>query len=80
MECHPNPASSLIQLEISEEVVSSYEYKITDLNGIGLSEGIISSNDMIQIDVSEINPGIYLLQVFDAAGVSIHLEKLMITK
>ncbi|MGB1103966.1 MAG: CocE/NonD family hydrolase [Crocinitomicaceae bacterium] len=61
---YPNPAKDCINLEVETGTIQ--EYKIVDLAGRNVLMGVL--NDQKAIEVSTLEPGLYILQLTDLYG------------
>lgn len=59
MSVFPNPSSGLFQVELAEQEV---QYRITDLNGSSVQQGVFNGT-LNTIDLSSETEGVYLLQL-----------------
>jgi len=66
MNVHPNPTSGILYINNSgsEEV---YSYEITDVKGriIETQTNVINGTETTEIDLSDVEPGIYMVKVFN---------------
>ena len=61
---YPNPANDLISIQLkSENVNLSTQVKITDLLGREIFNSLYSNADVLQIPISEISNGVYLVTI-----------------
>jgi len=75
IKMYPNPASNLLQLELTEDVSS---VDIIDLAGKKIKS--IDVFETASIDVKNLINGIYLVKFLDKAGTEISSEKLIVRK
>lgn len=71
---YPNPASSLIQVEIKNATTDAFDYEIYNLTGVMLLKSRLNGNT---IELDEINnTGIYILKLYNSKG-EIFVSKFM---
>jgi|GEM_PF-1124575 len=80
IRCHPNPASTELNIAVEEIESRSYNYLISDTNGIMIKQGALYSNENMNLDVSLLPSGLYLLKLSDEQDEEIHLQKVIIVK
>lgn len=81
LNVYPNPAKEFVNLqwEILDELQNCH-YKIVDLSGIIVSEGIISENKNEQtIDTRNLREGVYLISIYNNDEVKVS-KKLVVQK
>lgn len=81
LNIYPNPASAEITLEIIYNKISrnNFELNIIDISGKIVYRSTLSQNSIKhKVDVSDFNPGYYLVSLND--GINISFQKLVITK
>jgi hypothetical protein len=62
----PNPATTEINFQISDEFPGFYQARIVDVNGRVIMEKarqISTQNDINRLDLSKLSPGVYILQL-----------------
>lgn len=65
MQVYPNPASSVLTIEVNSTETNAVNYEIVGLNGAVLTRGtttIENGKNTISVDVSELNTGSYLIR------------------
>ena len=60
----PNPASDVIQLQITQKSRQNYTYQILSTTGLKLVSGSIDKSNM-SIDISELNQGLYIVNIIE---------------
>lgn len=76
---YPNPATDIITVQIGEYTGKEYNILITDVNGKPLiSEKYSGTN--IEINTSSYSSGTYIITVYDANNLPVHVEKVIIQK
>jgi hypothetical protein len=60
---YPNPFSSVVYVKLTSEITGSIELKITDLAGKPVYVEKRQADELIQVDLSSLCRGIYLLNV-----------------
>ena len=60
IQIYPNPTTDFLYIENNEQ--ENTEYELMSIDGCTLKKGK-SSDKKIQVDLSNLNPGMYLLQV-----------------
>lgn len=60
---YPNPFSSVVYVNLSREITGSVELKITDLAGKAVHNEKRPAEEITQVDLSSLLPGIYLLNI-----------------
>ncbi len=76
---HPNPASSIFEIDLPKNEDSEYHVELTDLAGkLVLSNKVSTGVKSTSIDVNALSPGIYLIRVSNER--IRHVEKIVITK
>lgn len=61
LSVYPNPSDNILTIKVSSEVIG-YQYYITDKAGRQITNGKLADETSI-IDISQFNPGIYLIQI-----------------
>lgn len=61
VKMYPNPASSFVHIEVTEDLQSTL--KVYDLSGTKRSLNIYKQNGLFKLDLSELNSGIYFIEV-----------------
>jgi len=69
MLLYPNPASSALNIQSSEQIT---RIQLTDILGQVVHSASVDHQQMLNIPVSNLNPGLYLIQVTTSAGVITH--------
>lgn len=65
LKTYPNPASDILNIEVSES--GSYSYILEDITGKIIKQGVLTNKkDMIQ--VNDLMNGNYLFQIYDQSG------------
>lgn len=75
----PNPCNAQITIQISNYQEQALVVSVYDLSGRLVKEANYSAADKIQIDVSDLENGVYTLQVFSEEK-SLGVQKLLIQK
>jgi hypothetical protein len=81
MTLYPNPTSSEVNLRIVSNAEGLFTVRIFDQRGnmhLSKSEQIKSGNNQFKLDVSNLSPGIYLVQVVESASGSLDSRKLLV--
>ena len=76
----PNPATNYVKIQMPEDAIGDYQYRLIDLRGVTIREGEVDRRygDFI-LETSDIINGVYHLQILkDNAPVA--QRKLMIMK
>ncbi|MBK7172285.1 MAG: T9SS type A sorting domain-containing protein [Bacteroidales bacterium] len=68
---YPNPATEIINIEFNDQVSSGVKVAISGINGQLFWEKEFSPNEKIQVDISFLPKGAYLLRTETQAGVEI---------
>jgi hypothetical protein len=71
MFLYPNPAASLVNLDIRSDKNISVSITLTDLSGrelIFIKSQLVSGSNSLQLNVSQVSSGIYLLKVYAEDG------------
>ena len=64
---YPNPAHNVVYLDLKESEKGLYTYQILNLYGEVFKNGT-SSNERVEVDISHLTPGLYIVQVTSAEG------------
>ncbi len=72
----PNPTSKNISIRIENSSLKNIRYSIYDINGRLIQQGKIKTNDGV-IDLSSIDPGVYLIKVNNKYGRLIAANKVV---
>ncbi len=72
---YPNPTSGKVKVELNEDVQPNADIRILNLQGKEVHMSMFDKSNVLDLDVSELSPGIYLIQVFN--GDSFSQTKLM---
>lgn len=73
---YPNPVQEWLTVALPQQPAGSVRLHLLDLNG-RLLQNLLFSTQSQQIDVSELPSGIYLLRLFDAAGIPVAVERIV---
>ena len=63
LELHPNPASLTLTVSLPPDLSPDSPYLVTDLGGRAVLRGSAVAGDRLEIDVSGLAPGTYLLRL-----------------
>ena len=66
-EIYPNPASEIINVR---SAVAMTEIRVLDINGRNVMNVALNGESVSKVDVSELNAGIYMLEIRTAEGSS----------
>ena len=80
MGLYPNPASDAVSM-VYHSVLPKQDVQVSVMNVIGqtaltMNELTVEGDNLIQFDVSNLTPGIYVVDVFD--GKSHYTERLVV--
>jgi hypothetical protein len=81
MTLYPNPAVDDVNLRIVSKAEGLFTVHIFDQRGnmhLSKSEQIKSGNNQFNLDISNLSPGIYLVQVAESASGSLTSRKLLV--
>ena len=69
---HPNPASDQFQLNVESKVAANYQVVITNISGqVVRTMNYSNTNNILEnVDVSDLAPGMYTVQVKNELGTS----------
>jgi plastocyanin len=70
---YPNPAHNLVTIQTSKDLAGS-QYLISDQKGTQVLDGKLA-NEATSVDISQLSPGIYLIQVVGQRKLSIKMVK-----
>ncbi len=70
IEVYPNPASSYINIDVNADQVSTYQFKLYDMNGRVVKDESPNSSSYYRINIEDIPAGVYLLEIISRAGVA----------
>lgn len=73
----PNPANRMVEINLEYSNSNKIEYRIFDSSGILVEGGSITS-EIHQLDLSDINPGMYFLQLSEKNKNIIATKKIII--
>jgi hypothetical protein len=59
---YPNPTSDYVVLKITDSTLDNLSYKLIDVNGKAISNGIVTNGDT-QINMQQLEMGMYILKV-----------------
>jgi hypothetical protein len=59
---YPNPCTDILQIEMSK---GDYSIQIFDIYGRKLSSAVYKNQEMVQLDLSEYIPGLYIIKIKD---------------
>jgi hypothetical protein len=62
------PASNNLHVELPSDFAEG-QFRIIDQTGRILNSGVISGGPILEIGVSELRPGVYILELTDRSGV-----------
>jgi hypothetical protein len=80
LRLYPNPASSILQLRITNEYIGLIQVKIENLNGMQIRSGMLQKTEKIlktSIDISLIDNGLYIISGLDENGEILFRSKLL---
>ena len=75
LSVYPNPASDYLQ--ITNQTVENFDFKLMNLIGEVVYEGSIRSAHEAKLDVSFFEPGVYFLGYISEEGVR-HTKKILV--
>jgi hypothetical protein len=62
-QIQPNPTSSTVLVQ-SSSLLQGQKYQLTNLNGTVLFEGKLTDRGQVQLDLSHLARGIYIIQIY----------------
>jgi hypothetical protein len=65
VEVYPYPASSVLNIKLNEP---QQQYSITDIKGNTLMQNSLSKQEQLQIDISALPSGFYLISFINKQG------------
>lgn len=65
VKIYPNPAKSIINIEIKNSIINSSEYFIFDITGRQLDKGYLSDSNKNSISIKNLNSGLYFLNIIN---------------
>ncbi len=69
VEVYPNPVASFMQVEVQSIESNAVNMVMYDMSGSKVYEASqLRTNETLSVDLSSLNPGIYLLQIIDEQG------------
>jgi aminopeptidase N len=74
---YPNPASSRVFIAIRNKSIEKYLCRLSNLQGMVLLEKTMHSNSLL-LDLTSINAGVYLLDIYDANDMVVGQKKLVV--
>jgi hypothetical protein len=74
----PNPANTNLNLSVSTLLSRSAEYSISDISGRVVAQAQLGSNQQMQIDVSSLANGVYMLTISDPTNKVWMAEKVVV--
>jgi len=75
MKAYPNPVNENLNVELS--IDGTFQYEINDVNGRYIKGGMLNSKNET-VDVSDLQNGNYLFQVYDQIGNSYNTKMIMV--
>jgi hypothetical protein len=73
MDIYPNPVIDVFTLSTNDKILINKPYKIFDIKGIVVNEGLILENRQT-IDISKLNTGVYILRLDGKQNIKITKE------
>ncbi len=80
LQLYPNPASSVVTVNIRGTKDEAYKLTLTDVLGRIVKEEIIDSTNATEINIASLSRGQYTVSVLALSGNSFYHEKLIIAK
>lgn len=70
IKIYPNPVKDNLVVELGMNESNEFSYRIVDISGKALSNGVLNTENKNEIDVSNLQSGIYILMIENQSGIS----------
>jgi len=73
----PNPSNSNFYISVMKDVAKELSYRVLNLQGKIIRSGAIITEKTTELSLTDIDNGLYIIEIYEINGALLHREKLV---